>query len=669
MTKTANNRTVLGGSTYPINVSDSFINCYATAAITLILPPRSSVNSQYFLGINDILNAFGTFNVTLQCSGSDTINGANSLILAINGTAVVIEVSGNTNYVASGLGSGSVPPTSNPLISKTYAELSVMVGASTLVPGQAYLITDFATKHIIPQTIVENIGVTEPIIITAETTTTFYCNAISTLFPQDIINYEFVDSTTAGGDKGRIYFRKDTQKLVSTGYDWRNVKFRRWQYQQIDYIVNVGIFTYNETVTGGTSGATGRMISTDGTRIVLQLQQGTFVVGETVTGGVSAATCEIFSITDNGIFNNFLDNGSAPQDQYTFGNDPAANGFYDTKLGSITDYGIAAFGAPSSKLNNIVFGTSGQYIKIASDCFNSTFGNGTEVLEIAEGFNNNVIGNASSVNKLGKGFANNIVDTTFVNNTIGFSAYNNLFKSTFSNNIIGAESSGNVFFDICSGNVFGNTLQNNFFGSQCINNSFGNTTSGNRFGGFFTSNICGIGFSTNVIGDFADSNNFGSDFLNNIIGDNFADNIIGTKSNDNTIGNGAAKNIIGSGFKKNTIGVDFLWNRIGANFGSTFGNVIGSNFERNLIGADFDHNVIGTSFISNNLNDSFKQNTIGNGFTLCNIITFLTGIDFSAATIVYGNYSKTITRDNGPANKVVYLDNATGLYVAAAVNS
>jgi hypothetical protein len=106
--------------------------------------------------------------------------------------------------------------------------MAALIGGGTLIPGQKYLITDFQTVHTIPNTAVVNTGPVEPLIVLAETVNTLSPNALSQSFSTDLLLYQFVDGTTAGGTKGRIYYRKDTIKNNSTWYDWRVVKFRRW---------------------------------------------------------------------------------------------------------------------------------------------------------------------------------------------------------------------------------------------------------------------------------------------------------------------------------------------------------------------------------------------------------------------------------------------------------
>jgi len=80
----------------------------------------------------------------------------------------------------------SVYPALNIPISKTYAELSAMATAGTLVKGQKYRITDFRTYHLIPNTASYNTGPTEVLVVTAMTTSTLSKIAQSESYPQDI---------------------------------------------------------------------------------------------------------------------------------------------------------------------------------------------------------------------------------------------------------------------------------------------------------------------------------------------------------------------------------------------------------------------------------------------------------------------------------------------------
>ncbi len=65
----------------------------------------------------------------------------------------------------------------------------------------------------------------------------------------------------------------------------------------------VGTFTVGETVTGGTGGATGTVVSIDVSNLTMTVDvlTGEFELDETITGGTSNATCVIDAITQNPI--------------------------------------------------------------------------------------------------------------------------------------------------------------------------------------------------------------------------------------------------------------------------------------------------------------------------------------------------------------------------------
>ncbi len=345
---------------------------------------------------------------------------------------------------------GLIPESSSssPSIPYTYDELEVIKEASELVKGQKYTLTDFATKHIIPNTEDENVGVEEPIILIANSENSFYNEVVSTLYPQDLIRYEFVDSTTAGGDKGRIYYRKDVIINVSTGYDWRNVKFRRWYSQNIGYSSSVGTFKINELVTGGTSGATARLIGDTGSLLSFKMIVGSFQLDEQLTGSNSEATTNINEIFITGIHDNVFNNETAtPIDIYTFGNSPIAGNCNNTEIGEISDYGILNYQLPDNKLNNITISVS-SYSKIGTDSANSTINNLFNT-KIESNFKNNIIEYSEDL-------------------FIGASFTSNIATGEMGVSLIGAHVSGNLILDGFQVNKLQDYSQDNFinFGFQ-----------------------------------------------------------------------------------------------------------------------------------------------------------------------------------------------------------
>ena len=133
------------------------------------------------------------------------------------------------DYLLQNLGAES----SSGLIEVTYDELVNLKNTSSLVKGQNYLLTDYETTYIQPETeISKSSGVIEPLIITATDVDKLHNQCKSTLYPQDIVYYEITGDIedgngTEGFTKGKIYRRIDTLRNNDIGTDWRHVKYDR----------------------------------------------------------------------------------------------------------------------------------------------------------------------------------------------------------------------------------------------------------------------------------------------------------------------------------------------------------------------------------------------------------------------------------------------------------
>ena len=135
------------------------------------------------------------------------------------------------NDITGGGGSVSVIP-------KTFTELKDLVADEDLVPGSIYEVV-IHTKHVIINTspAVINTGDAETVWLQAISPTKFAGRILSLDFPLDIIEYDFNDQLVENGSEareGRILYRKDMIKNLSTFYDFRNVKFRRYDVKLLD---------------------------------------------------------------------------------------------------------------------------------------------------------------------------------------------------------------------------------------------------------------------------------------------------------------------------------------------------------------------------------------------------------------------------------------------------
>jgi len=116
-----------------------------------------------------------------------------------------------------------------PATSGTYTEIAALIASSSLVPGEAYVITDYETEHQITGTTTLNVSSTgyvtkvEQLQLIAKSTTEFFHEAKSLNHPKDNILYDFTLNTVLSQDrKGLIYWRKDNDNDIEAWYDTRN---------------------------------------------------------------------------------------------------------------------------------------------------------------------------------------------------------------------------------------------------------------------------------------------------------------------------------------------------------------------------------------------------------------------------------------------------------------
>ena len=203
---------------------------------------------------------------TRQIEGEGRLNFSEQLSGLVNGEDIDVYVKSNTvGEAIEILGTTQssqlkVVNSDNGVINITYDDLETLRAASGLIEGQQYKITDYKTKHEIPNTTTIHTGSTEPIIITANKVNSFYEQVISTIYPQDEIWYDFTDNLCEDSSTprtGKIIYRHDLAKDIKCFYDWRAVTFRRWQCSGLDHAVaSLNVNTFEATVVYGTVDAT-----------------------------------------------------------------------------------------------------------------------------------------------------------------------------------------------------------------------------------------------------------------------------------------------------------------------------------------------------------------------------------------------------------------------------
>lgn len=170
--------------------------------------------------------------------------GTQIKIINTSGQRIIKKPKSNqTNLTSDGI---TLSLNDNPIpthISVSYADLVDLINNVKLTPLAYYLITDFKTRAIIQFTgdlpsgvgneLVQE-GTLEPLLVQALSANTLSNTAQSILYPQDKILYRLSPLQSdydyqVPNSLGVIYYRQDQDIMVAREYDWRNIKFRRWE--------------------------------------------------------------------------------------------------------------------------------------------------------------------------------------------------------------------------------------------------------------------------------------------------------------------------------------------------------------------------------------------------------------------------------------------------------
>jgi len=453
----------------------------------------------------------------------------------------------------------------------------------------------------------------------------------------DFLDYDvdtlFVNTYYALDDAyGEIVRRIDTIKKIDVPFDFRGIKYRRFECEIFGNITEISytstgstatddVYTINSVqyITDTVQGLNAEFKITVASGSVTEVQifrRGrlyalgeTFTIDGTLIGGTSGDDDVVITIDDINSNIGYWGQGDVFKDATTTGN------YEDFPVFNYFVEGVAnikwskSYDIDTINDNNVFSGEFGN-VEFKGDVRNNT---------CAENFNSNTIGYDFIYNTIGDDFNNNTVGKTFDSNIIG---------NGFNNNIIG------------------NDFNNNTIGDDFNNNTVGNTFDGNTIGYDFNNNTIGNGFIYNTIGNTFNNNIIGNDFDNNTIGNTFNNNIIGNDFYNNNITNSFQSNTIGISFQSNTIGNDFEI------------NTIGNTFNNNIIGNDFNNNTIGDDFFSNDIVYSFFSNDIGNTFRLNNISATCAITDFTSgpATHVYGDYNCEIFKRTDSTLRLSFID-------------
>jgi hypothetical protein len=373
----------------------------------------------------------------------------------------------------------------------TYADLVTAIGASTLVKGALYKITDYKTVHNILYSSpneVYTLAPVEALIVIATGLDSISSEAYSLDFPNDIIKYDvtggdtrdisFFDSgTPIAGLKGIITYREDTIQNVKTHYDFRNVKFRRWKvdlptydiatnYSKFSPIKDLSEHLYISRNDGNLGNALGDpywLLSQDLSSIGLYWSW--------LPTAISFGSITIPVDSTDYV------------DVLTFG-DYAYTGNIDIGLNEI-DF-LDLLGETITRLNNIVFKAklvnllfynisiaSGSDSTIYGECYWNKIGHYFKNNVIGIQFIQNILDDSIYSNLIADGFEYNEVKTNFTENSIGQAVQYNKFAQGFIGNLIGASSNYNIFETSIQYNNICNSLADcHFLARSCFGVDF-----------------------------------------------------------------------------------------------------------------------------------------------------------------------------------------------------
>jgi hypothetical protein len=404
----------------------------------------------------------------------------------------------------SGSGSGSVVTVTN----VTYSELAAHISAGTLVPGGLYKITNYQTKHIVPNSAHLNVnGVVyvdkttaptdlsegvEELIVMAIATNKISGEAFSHAFPQDIIRYDFSKNLCEDGvttRPGYITYRKDSDKNIETYYDWRTVKFIRYKLNPLEYVSTTTYSKGSFVLSGGIiykcliNSTVGIAPSTAGSNVnwtlVVPNQNGLYFAPASSGQDLAGHICPV----DASNFKHFN----------TFSLITNATTMETTPYINSEVYNISIGRGENGNLSNIVFvvpaSSAIRHVKIAERCADTTFSKQTTDLTTGTRFSGNLILSSASNLTIGNNCFNNILTAesgfSLASSNLGNTCYNNICHG-LNQSTWGAGVHSNVWKLQCRFSFVGHNVIGNYFGSVFSQNQISSTMSNSTFRGSVT---------------------------------------------------------------------------------------------------------------------------------------------------------------------------------------
>lgn len=311
----------------------------------------------------------------------------------------------------------------------TYAELVAAIAANGLNKGESITISDYQTVHTIPNTSDTNTGDVEPLLVTAISNNELKPEAYSVAFPDDIIYYcpDNDQTMVPGCTKGYIYRRIDTKQNNDFPFDFRQVKFRRWQ---------IDVPNWDDATEYSKMNVVKRPTGTTEQQLELYISLVDSNTNHVVTDAAYWRRFEFNNLT----YISPTETAWDRSDEYTFVI-PCSELYQDYHFFADGDYTTCYSNKLESPLNNliensnsVVFGDNFYSNSIGAYFINNSIGANFFSNIIGANFGSNSIGDNFFYNSIGAYFSSNSIGGYFNYNSIGADFFSNIIGAGFSYN-------------------------------------------------------------------------------------------------------------------------------------------------------------------------------------------------------------------------------------------
>jgi hypothetical protein len=378
------------------------------------------------------------------------------------------------------------------VIDITYTDLVTAIGASGLVEGQLYKITDFATVHWMvdvtdgaPAYILDgegdkiiHTGANEPIVVLATSENTLAVDAYSLAYPDDAIKYNwdhtdftllhFNDEGEApAGFKGVITRREDTLSAIKTNYDFREITYRLWSIEQPVWaeqaysegdIVQVGTVLYGANATTESTDAPG------------DSAKWTFLIDITDNVFVS------YSATSHNIypFSITIQDTDDFTDRTMFDDDTCSNIVFE-------ECNYIPYMTYGSNCGSMTYGSSCGYMTYGSECYYMTYGSECGKMTYGSNCGAMTYGSNCGAMTYGGGCYNMTYGSNCGAMTYGGGCYNMTYGSNCGAMTYGSDCRKMTYGIDCSSMTYGSDCGKMTYGNACDSMIYPDYTAYNDF--------------------------------------------------------------------------------------------------------------------------------------------------------------------------------------------